>query len=210
MELDYGSVEGHFKALSKFSVPRKKVQLKLQRLNHLLPQYFREIEGDLLIKQQQGAMHCSAPKTTLRTSLMHLYKHQLKGKDLKIKEWSRIWRWGQMTSSSFDEIAKGKHPWLFWKGKKYMVTKRNRFLRLDKQKSMLQSTFPECFQKPAAKPVARTSAFDNMPAGSLQAIFCCSPVALGNISFASKFYHLMLSSLASRLRCYPCCFTDLY
>lgn len=75
---------------------------------------------------------------------------------------------------------------------------------------MLQSTFPECFQKPAAKPVARTSAFANTPAGSLQAIFCRSPVALRNISFASKSYHPMLCRLASLLHRCPRCFARLY
>lgn len=75
---------------------------------------------------------------------------------------------------------------------------------------MLQSTFPECFQKPAAKPVARTSAFDNTPAGSLQAILCCSPVALRNISLTGEFYHPTLSPLASLLHRCPCCFTRLY
>lgn len=128
MELDYGSVERHFKAPSKFSVLRQKVLLKLQRLNHLLPQCFREIDGDLLIKQQQGAIHYSAPKILLRTSLIHLYKHQLKGKDLKIKKQSHIWRRGQMTSSSFDEIAKAKQPRMSPRGKNIWSWKETDFL----------------------------------------------------------------------------------
>lgn len=71
---------------------------------------------------------------------------------------------------------------------------------------MLQSRFPECFQKPAAKPVARTSAFNNVPAGSLQANFCRSPVALRNAAFASTSHHLMLSTPASVLHRWLCCF----
>lgn len=116
--LDYRSREKHFKAPTKFSVPGQKV-FKLQSLNRLLTQYLREIGGDSLIKQHQGAIHCSALKIMLRTSLVHLYAHQLEGKDLKIREQSHIWGWGQMTFSSFEEVAKGKHPWLFWRrGKK--------------------------------------------------------------------------------------------
>lgn len=118
----------------------------------------------------------------LRTSLTHLYKHQLEGKDLKIKERSHIWRWGQMTSSSFDEIAKGKHLWLFWSWGKYMVMKRNRFLRWDKQKSAVQSMLPECCQKPAAMPVARAPAFATTLAGSPRAISCCSQKQLSPAS----------------------------
>lgn len=108
-----------------------------------------------------------------------------RGQELEDQGTASHLRGGQMTSSSFDERAKGKHPWLFSRGEKkhfHMVVKRNTFLRLDRQKSMLQSKFPECFQKPPAKPVARTSAFDNTLAGSLQAVCCCCPVVLWPVS----------------------------